>query len=723
MTTSERTFCRICEAYCGLTVELDGQRVGAIRADRDHPVSQGYACVKGLGLGALHDDPDRVNTPLKRVGDRFEPISWPQALEEIGRKVRALHAAHGPRAVAMYQGNPSYFSFQNVLYSSAFLEALHSPNLFASHSVDTNNKLHVSTAIYGLSLVHPVPDFEHTRFFMCLGSNPMVSQMSVIQVARPLEKLQAIEARGGRVVIVDPRRSETARRVGQHVAIRPGTDAYLLVAMLHVITHERRADLQRAQAVAAGVDELVRVAAPWTPERAAPVTGIPAATIRELAGAYADADGAALYMSTGVNMGPFGSLAYWLVQGLNLITGNLDRRGGVLVPEGAFDALTLARWLGLGRFDATRTLDGRWHRVAGAFPLEALPEEITSDHPERIRALFVSAGNPVHAMPDGARLARALERLELVVSIDLYRNETARAAHYVLPATDMLERSDFNVSHQVLQVVPHAQYTPALVAPLHERREEWRIFSDLALACGASPLGKSVCNLLPHLNRWLRRLPLVDEIRPEHLLALLLRWGGKVTLAELREAPGGVLLPPTRPGSFLGHRVATEDGKVQLGVPALIADATRLESLELELSRDDVLRLIGRRERRTHNSWMHNNRHLRQPAGNTALLHPDDAAARGIAEGDLVEIRGGAGALRLPVSLTDDVRRGVVVVPHGWGHDDAPALAQASALGGGNVNRAIPGGAAHMDPVSGQAIMLAHVVDVQRVAPPGAVEP
>lgn len=679
MTRSVRTFCRICEVHCGLVVDVegspgvgDGERVVKVRPDREHPVTKGYCCVKGLGLGALHHDEDRVGTPFKRVDGELVPITWEQANREIGARVRALVDEHGPRAIGMYQGNPTFFS-----------------------------------------LVQPVPDLEHVQMFLCLGSNPLVSQMSVVQVADAAGVLRRIEERGGRVVVVDPRRTETARRVGEHVAIRPGTDAYLLAAMLHVVTREVGVDLAPARAVARGVDDFVAAGAPWTPERAERVTGVPAGTIRELATAYAAADGAALYCSTGVNMGPFGSICTWLVQGLNLLTGNLDRRGGLLVPRGAFDTLRLAGLAGLGRFDEHRTTDGRWHRVAGAFPVAALADEITTEHPDRIRALFVTSGNPVHSVP-GGRLAAALERLDLVVSIDLYRNETAAHADYVLPATDMLERSDFPASHQSLQVVPHAQWTPPVVEPLGERRTEWQIFSDLALASGARPWGTTPAHLLPRLNRLLARLPRSPQVGFDQLLAVLLRWGRRTTLGELRRRPEGVLLPPTEPGSFLGHRVATPDGLVDLAPADLVADLERLAASEADLARPGVLRLVGRRDRRSHNSWMHNNPYIEQPDGNTALLHPLDADERGIGDGDEVEVHGAAGAVRLPVKLTTDVARGVVVVPHGWGHRTSGA-SRARARAGVNVNEVVPGGAAHMEPVSGQAVMLAHEVEVSPV--------
>jgi len=711
----QRTFCRICEAHCGLVAEVEDGQVVKMRPDRDHPVSRGYSCVKGLALPELHRDPDRVNQPLKRAADgTLEPISWEQALAEIGGKVRALRKQHGKRSVGMYTGNPSFFSLQHVLYSAGFLEALGSPNLFASHSVDANNKFHVSTAMYGQSVVHPIPDFDRCELFVCLGSNPVVSQMSILCVPDSLGKLQAIEARGGRVVTIDPRRTETAAKVGEHLFVRPGTDAYLLMAILHVVAIENPIDLDPARAVADGVDEFVEVARDWTPERVAPITGIDAAVIRELANAYRTANGAVLYMSTGVNMGPFGSIAYWLIQGLALITGNLDAAGGLLVPRGPFDIVKLAAAVGLGSFDEHRTLVGDWHRVAGCFPVAALADEITVDHPERIRALFITAGNPVHSMPGGDRLRDALRELDLLVSIDMYVNESAADAHYILPATDMLERSDFPISHANLQPTPHAQWTPAVVPPTHERREEWQIFSDLARACGAPVLGASVCNALPRLNRLLSWVPGLRPITPNTLLALLLRWGGDTTLAELKKNPAGVMLPETQPGSFLGKRVPA--GNVRLAPSELVADVSRLADRAPEFEADDgKLRLIGRRERKSHNSWMHNNRRIKQPEGNVALLNPADARARDIADGDHIEIVAGDRRLELPVKLTEDVGEGVICVPHGWDHA-AARLPRASALGGGNVNTVIPGGPEQVEPISGQAIMVSHAVDVRRAA-------
>jgi formate dehydrogenase len=317
-------------------------------------------------------------------------------------------------------------------------------------------------------------------------------------------------------------------------------------------------------------------------------------------------------------------------------------------------------------------------------------------------------------MPNGSALAKAFDKLSLLVCIDIYPNETSAHADYLLPATDMLERSDYPASHAMLQVTPHVQYTPAVVSAKYERRQEWRIFADLALACGAKPWGK-LGNVLPHVNRVLSRLPGKVELTPDHLLGLMLRWGGEVKLTDLERNPGGLMLPPNEPESFLGKRVPTADGKVQLRLDDVLVDLPRLAAEEESLKpTPGKLVLIGQRDRRSHNSWMHNSPHIRQPSGNHALVHPEDARALSIVDGDEVEVGSEQGAVRLRARITDEMRRGVIAVPHGWGHEGT-SVKRAASLPGANINRVIPGGRSHIEPVSGMAIMMGHAVEVRRV--------
>jgi len=716
---TKKTFCRICEAFCGLEVEVsDADEIVSIKPDADHPVSKGYACIKGVSLTGIHDDPKRVNYPLKRVDGKLKRISWDQAIKEIGDKTAALQKHHGDRCVASYNGNPTYFSFANTFFVSEFVTALGSPNVFCSHSIDCNNKMEASTHLFGMSTIHGVVDFENVDFFMCFGANPMTSQMSFASVINPVAKFKDIESRGGKVVFVDPRKTETADKVGEQIFIKPSTDVFMLLAMLHVIAHENTLDVSVLADTVDGVDDFIAVAKDWTPERVAVATGVDAQRIRELSLQFSAADGAALYMSTGVNMGPFGTVAYWLLMGLNLITGNLDQKGGVLFPMGPFDVLKLGNDLGVGGFNADRTLKNAWHKVTGNFPAAALTEEIEIDHPERIRALFVSTGNPVHSIPDGDKLSKAMEKLDLVVSIDIYQNDTSEYADYILPATDMLERSDYPTSHMLLQDVPHAQYTEPMVAPKYERRPEWQIYCDIAMAAGAKKSKTNMVSVLGHRNRLFAKIPFVSDylITPDLILDSLLKSGRQVRLKQLKKAPSGLPLKPNEANALLGKRIFTDNGKVQLYPEKLVNDMPRLlQAFELYKNNSDKLQLIGRRDRRTHNSWMQKNTLIKKPDGNYAMLNSADAKSRGIEHGDDVEVFTELGRVTLPALISDEVVEGVVCVPHGWGHANPNSVIERT-LSGENINSIIPGGHEHMEPISGQAIMTGMFVQVSKAA-------
>ena len=722
MTSSiKKTYCRVCEASCGLAVEVEedghgNETIRRIKPDDEHPISRGYACIKGTTLGGIHHDPDRVNYPMKRINGVFQRISWEQAIQEIADRASAIKTRYGANALGHYSGNPSHANFKNILCTGDFIKILGSRNLYASHSIDLNNKFQVASDMYGVEIVHPIPDFEHIQFFMCIGANPVVSQMSVISVINPLEKMQSIEARGGKVVIVDPRRSETASKVGEHLFIQPGTDAFLLLAMLAVLHFELNFNVSKVDKFADGAQELLAAAKQWTPERVEPITGIAAADIRRIAEEYQKADGAALYMSTGVNMGPFGSIAYWVLQGINYLSGNLDKRGGLLIPEGALDWLGLAQQIIVNDPDIV-TAEHGWQQVAGCFPITALPEEILSAQPDHIRALFISEGNPVHSTPH-SDWPKAMESLDLCVSVDIYINETAeRYADYVLPATDMLERSDFPLSHLPLQSEPYAQYSTAVLRAKFERREEWQIFGDLLLAIGAPLVSTKPLLILSRINAVLKCLPGNMLLTPDHLLKLLLAFGGKASLKQLRAKPEGIKLPPHEPGSFLTkrlkRRINLAPSRVLNDLPRLTAYAENLEQGRSAKNASSLL-LIGRRSRKSHNSWMHNNEDIKQPDSNYVYIHPDDAATRQLSDGDRAKISNGDKFIVLPVSITTDLMKGVIAASHGWGHQDSKNR-KSRRLSGENVNKVIPGGNAHMEPVSGQAIMLGHPVEVVKL--------
>jgi formate dehydrogenase len=682
-----RTYCRICEAACGLIADVDAGEVVRLAPDAAHPVTRGYACVKGPAMLDVHRDPDRLMTPERRRGDAWERISWATAYREIGERIRRLRREHGPDSIAVYIGNPTAFSWALSMYSTGFLAGLGSRNFFNASTLDCQNKFAVAEAMYGSYVLQPIPDLDGTDLFLSLGSNPLVSQMSFVAMPRSVERLKAIVARGGRVVHVNPRRTETAQVVGEQLFIRPDTDVFLLFAMLRVILDEKLVDAQ-ALARASGAGELHAAVQKFSLSDAAAATGIDAAAIVKLARDFAGARRANAYCSTGVNQGSSGTLAFYAVQALNVVTGNLDREGGARVPSRALTLAKLARLLERLR-PALPSRVGDFPQVAASLPTGLLADEILTPGRGQVKALIAIAGNPLLSAPGGARLERALSSLELLVSIDLYRNETAALGHYTLPATDWLEREDLPLVQLGMQPQPYAQVTPPLVEPRGERRNEAEILVELAHAAGLRMFR------VPGATALLRRLP------REKLITILRR-----LFAIPRAALDGPVLLDEKPGVFLGS-LPTRDGRVQLGAPSLLADVPRAAArLRREAAAPPTLRLIGRRQRRSHNTWMHNVARLR-PAGDECRLsiHPHDARARGISDGARVVLSSASGALEVPAVYDDDVMMGTVSLPHGWGHRDNAGWRTAARAGetGVNVNALAADGPAALEPLSGMA--------------------
>src|SRR3954462_5119511 len=506
------TFCRICEAACGMVATVEDGRVTQLRPDPDHPLSRGYACPKGIAMLDVQNDPDRVLHPLKRVGGpgEFERVSWDEALADIAARTRALPG----RAVAWYMGNPGAFSYSHPLWVKGFLDALGSSHLYSAGSQDVNNRFAASALLYGTPLVVPIPDLKRTKLLLMVGANPLVSHGSGLTAPRTRELLHGID----RVVVVDPRRSETARAF-EHVPIRADTDAWLLLSLLHVIFEEGLADEAAIRPQAGGPGALRAAAREHPPEATAARTGIPAERVRELARALAAADGAAVYGRTGSCLGRFGTLVAFLLDALNVVTGTLDAPGGSVFGRAAIALDEIGERAGLDTYGAVRTRIGGFPDVIGNLPATLMPREI--DHGE-IRALFVSAGNPVLSVPDGGALEASLERLELCVSLDFYVNETNRHADYVLPSTTYLEREDLPIAFFGFHTTPFAQFTDAVVGPAGEARQEWEIIDDISRRIGVVP------SVVPLARRMKLRL------RPELLADLLLRTGPDGDLFGLR---------------------------------------------------------------------------------------------------------------------------------------------------------------------------------------------
>ncbi len=712
MTETVTSFCRICEALCGLEFEVDREhdRIVQISPDRDHVASRGFACIKGLRQHELYRSPDRVRQPLRREGGRLRPTTWDRALTEIGARVRSIRTRHHADAIAMYVGTAAGFSILHPAFAQGFMQGIGSRSTYSSATQDCSNKFAVANLLYGFPFLQPFPDIDRTRCLVMVGANPAVSKWSFLQVSNPVQRLKTIVARGGSVFVVDPRRTESAKAAGEHVFIRPGTDVFFYLAFLHEVFARGGVDSGRVAAHMRGLAPLRALAKAWTPERCAEVTRMPVETLRRIVTTYLAADGAALYCSTGVNMGGQGSVAFWLQEAINAITGNLDRPGGTLVGKGIFDFPRFAKRQGLLVRDE-RSRVGGLPMVNDALPGGVLADEILTPGDRQIRALFVTGGNPLLTMPNAARLRRAFGELELLVALDIQVGETASEADYVLPCTTPIERPDLPFVFPLwlgMQSEPYLQATTAVLEPAGESRDESTIYLDLARASGVNLFGSSVAQRvlegMSQLKGWLqpsrgRRVP------QEWLLSLMLRVAGEGGLSGLLAHRHGRRRTGSRGNDFLGTRVLTDDGRVDLA-PAPLVELTRgLEAqFERERSEGSTLRLITRRAIGTHNSWTHNHPRLIGRHGtNVVYVHPEDAERLGLKSDEMADVSTDVAVIRLPWESCRDLMPGTVAVPHGWGHQRAKGLSVAGRTSGVNVNLLAADGPTRLDPVSGMA--------------------
>jgi anaerobic selenocysteine-containing dehydrogenase len=742
--------CPLCEATCGLAVSIEGGRVVSIRGDEHDVFSHGYLCPKAVALKDLHEDPDRLRQPLVRRGGRLVAASWDEAFDEIDRRLGALIARHGREAIGLALGNPVAHKMGLSLYVRRLAKALGSRNRFSASTLDQMPKQLACGLMYGDPFSVPVPDIDRTDLLLVIGANPAVSNGSLWTVPDVRARIRQLRARGGRLIVVDPRRSETAQLADRHLFIRPGTDVFLLLALVHALFDEERVRLGHLLPHLNGVDELRRAVAPFSAERIAERCGIEATTLRELARELAGARSAAVYGRLGTCTQSFGTLNSWLIDALNILTGQLDRPGGVLFPKAAAFAGNTNGAPGRGK--GLRT--GRWRsRVSGApevlgeLPMVCLSEEIETPGPGQLRALFTIASNPVLSAPNGARLAAALEGLDLMVSVDIYRNETTRHAHVVLPGDSPLEESHYDLFFTQFSCRNQVRYSAPMLQSSESRPAEWQILLRLAAIAEGRGAGADVAALDEDLARQqLSRLSGGTDldlsevvtpafaIGPERLLQIGLRLGpygdrlgeapAGLSLERLRDAPHGIDLGAL--AARLPEILRTASGRIELAPPPLIEDLARVDMARQALPREadgeaTTLLLIGRRDVRSNNSWMHNLPTLAKgPERCTAIVHPTDAGHVGLVEGDIARLTGPNGAsIRVRVSLSEQVMAGVVSVPHGWGHDlEGSRLAVASARPGANINALTD--ERIREPLSGTAILSGIAVHLRRDAAPQA---
>ncbi|MEV8596684.1 molybdopterin oxidoreductase family protein [Streptomyces sp. NPDC052012] len=743
MSRTALRICPLCEATCGLTLTIEEGRVTRARGDRDDVFSQGFICPKGAALPAVDGDPDRLRTPLVRVDGELREATWEEAFDAVAAGIRPVVERYGPHSVGVVLGNPNVHTMAGALYPPLLIAGLGTRSLFTASTVDQMPK-HVSSGLlFGDATAIPVPDLDHTDHLLLIGANPLESNGSLCTAPDFPGRLKALKARGGTLTVIDPRRTRTARLADRHIAVRPGTDALLLAATAYTLFDEHLVDPGALTPHLQGLDELRDALRDFTPESVAEACDVDADTIRTLARELAAAPTAAVYGRIGSCTVPHGTLASWLVDVLNILTGNLDRPGGALFPQAATDKTP--RPAGPGRGFAL----GRWHsRVSrhpeakGELPLSALAEEIdtVTDVGEPVRALVVVAANPVLSAPDGNGLDKALDSLDFMVSVDPYLNETSRHAHVVLPPPPPAQSPHHDFAFNSLAIRNQVRYTRPAVPLEPGRMAETEILARLILAAtgmhGADPaavdamvidqtLGKAVEDPnSPVHGRDPKELAalLTGDNGPERRLDMMLRLGpygdgfgvrpDGLSLEKLLDHPHGIDLGPLRPR--LPQPLKTRSGKVELLPGPIAADLPRLRAALDE--RADGFVLVGRRHLRSNNSWLHNVPALTGGSNRCTLhLHPDDAARLGVVDGQPVRITGAGGAVTAPAEVTDAVRRGVVSLPHGWGHD-RPGTRMRHAAGdpGANVNQLLDGSL--LDPLSGNAVLNGVPVEVAPLA-------
>ena len=737
--TAYRT-CPLCEATCGLELTLDGDTVTAIRGDADDVFSHGFVCPKGAALRQLHEDPDRIRTPLIREGDSFREASWDEAFALIDERLSPVLAADR-NAVAVYLGNPNAHNLASMTHVKVLLKSLSTRNVYTATSVDQLPKQLASALMFGTGTTVAVPDIDRTDHLLILGANPLASNGSLMTAPDMRGRLRAVRARGGRIVVIDPRRTRTAAEADEHHFITPGTDAQLLFSLVNVLFDEGLAHPgPRLEPLTAGLDEVRALAAPFTPEAVAPVCGIDAAAIRHMARELAAAPSAAVYGRIGTCTQEFGTLASWLVDVLNLLTGNLDSPGGAMFPRGAAGHSNTAGAGGRGRGTRIRRFSSRVRGLGetfGELPVACLAEEIDTPGDGQVRALITMAGNPAVSTPNAGRLSAALDQLDFMVSLDVYLNETTRHADVILPAPSPLRRGHYDLALYLFAVRNVAHYSPPVLEPEPDLPDEWVTLLRLAaIAAGMGPdadielvdegvirtviareldtpgslvTGRTADDLVAAL---------APRVGPERLLDFLLRtgpygdgFGARATredggpalsLALLEAHPHGVDLGPLQ--SRLPEVLRTPSGQIELAPEAIVADVERLRD-SLERATTDGPVLIGRRHLRSNNSWMHNLPMLMSgPARCTLHVHPDDAGRYGLTDGGRATVSSRTGAVDVDVEVTADIRPGVVSLPHGWGHDGPGARMDiAAAHAGANSN--LLADERLVDAVSGNAVL------------------
>lgn len=727
--------CSICEAMCGIVVEHRDGEILSIKPDRDDVLSRGHICPKAVALKDLHEDPDRLRQPMRRTAAGWEPVAWDEAFAEVERRIGDIRARHGHDAVAIYAGNPTVHNLGAMLGIGDFIRAVRTRNLYSATSVDQLPHMVASYAMFGHQFLVPVPDVDRTQLFVCIGGNPVASGGSIMGAPGFEKRVEALKARGGRFIVVDPRRTESAAIADEYLPIRPGTDVFLLLALMHEVFSSGRVSPGHLAQHVMGLDALREAVLAFDPARLAERAGLPRERLARLAQELCDEPRALVYGRVGACTQEFGGLVLWLIYCLNAVTGHLDSEGGMMFAEPAVD---LTRAYGSkGHHGKFRSRVRQLPEFGNELPVAALAEEILTEGEGRVRALVTFAGNPVLSTPNGRQLDRALAGLDFMVSVDLYLNETTRHAHLVLPPTSPLEHSHYDIALSGFAVRNVAKYSPPLFDKPSGAMHDSEILAELTLRLGSAP----------GIARWRARArsAVPRLLGPDRVLDLMLRTGAYgaehrgalkllaslpgmgalrkqladpdrrpagLSVRRLRESRHGVDLGPLRPN--LLRRLANRERRVQLA-PALHLEDLQRAAAVLRAPPPPLV-LIGRRHVRSNNSWLHNSQRLVKGKPRcTLLIHPDDAAHRGIGDGATVRVRSRVGEVRVSAEVTPDISPGVVSLPHGWGHDrDGIRLAVASRHAGVSMNDLVDD--QRLDALTGTAVLNGTPVEVEATA-------
>ncbi len=723
-TTHYRT-CNLCEAMCGLEIEVVGDQVTSIRGDEQDVFSRGHICPKATALKDLYDDPDRLKTPVRRVGNRWEPISWDEAFDEAVDRLHEVQEKHGRSAVGLYFGNPNAHNFGTLVYGPAFFRGLGTKNRFSASSCDQWPLMLASYFMFGHQLRFPVPDVDRTDYMMLIGANPIASNGSIMSAPGIKKRLEGIQRRGGKVVVVDPRRTETARIADEHVFVKPGTDALFLLGLLHEIT-AAGVDLGRLAAHTKNVDRMIEIAKGYPPAQTENVTGVPAETVKRLAREFRKAPKAVAYGRVGACTQEFGGQCMWLINALNALTGNLDEPGGSMFATPAIDTMKKIGGFGLGRGSY-----GRWKsrvrglpEFGGELPSSVMAEEILTEGPGQIRAMVTLAGNPILSTPNGGQLDKAFESLDFTLAIDFFINETTRHANIILPPVSPIQRSHYDLALYLVAVRNSANYSPPLFEPEEGELDDWQILSELSCRLAAKRHGK--------LSKEYLAVRAMQKAGPERVLDLGLRlgpygqrlkpFGPGISLAKLKKKPHGVDFGPLQPSFPEG--IPEEHGPIDIAPDLFVEDLDRLHARFASDAPDEgeQLVLIGRRHLRSNNSWMHNTSRLMKGKSRcTLMISPTDAERLGVKSGGMVVVRSRVGEVTAPAEVTDDMMVGVVSLPHGFGHGrDGVQLSVATSYPGVSLNDLTDDQA--IDVLSGNAAFSGVPVTVEAVEAVAAAE-